>query len=266
MNTKYFYLALLLALGCSTEKEWSFQENISLPGVFPIGIVLSDDDFIVSDPDNNRLVRVDSSGEILKEWSGFQRPMHITGINSTVYVPEFTSDSIKVLEDNTIKALHIDASFDAPGAIDIDGTTLAVADFYNHRILLSQDGRISSIGSEGHEDGKLYYPTDVKLYDDKIFVADAYNNRVQIFDKLGQSVKVIGWQENIDVATGIEVFDDQVFVTDFHGNRVLIYDLQGRLKKVFSDQFDGPTDILVTNDHMYVANYKGGYISVYRRE
>jgi len=171
-----------------------------------------------------------------------------------------------VLEGDMIKSFSIDASFDAPAAIDINGSTLAVADFYNHRILLSQDGEISSIGVEGHEDGKLYYPTDVKIYGDKIFVADAYNNRVQVFDKAGQSVKIIGWQEGIDVATGIEVFDDRLFVTDFHGNRVLIYDIQGRLLKVFSDQFDGPTDILVINDHMYVANYKGGYITVYRKE
>ncbi len=265
MNTKYF-LALLMVWGCGSKKEWSFEENISLSGVFPIGIVISDNDFIVSDPDNNRLVRVDGSGEILQEWSGFQRPMHITGINSTIYVPEFISDSFKVLEEDMIKSFDIDASFDAPAAIDIDGSTLAVADFYNHRILLNQNGQISSIGVEGHEDGKLYYPTDVKIYKDKIFVADAYNNRIQVFDKTGQSVKIIGWQEDIDVATGIEVFDDQVFVTDFHGNRVLVYDLQGRLKKVYNDQFDGPTDILVTKDHMYVANYKGGYIAVYRKE
>ena len=265
MNTKYFFLSLLLVLGCKTEKEWSFEENIILSGVFPIGMVLVDNEFIVSDPDNNRLVRVDDRGNVLKEWSGFQRPMHITAINSTIYVPEFISDSLKVLEEDMIKSFDIDASFDAPAAIDIDGSTLAVADFYNHRVLSSQEGQISSIGGEGHEDGKLYYPTDVKIYGDRIFVADAYNNRVQVFNKLGQSVKIIGWKEDIDVATGIEVFDDQVFVTDFHGNRVLIYDFQGRLMKVFSDQFDGPTDILVTKDHMYVTNYKGGYITVYRR-
>jgi len=61
MNTKYF-LALLIVWGCGSKKEWSFEENISLSGVFPIGIVISNNDFIVSDPDNNRLVRVDGSG------------------------------------------------------------------------------------------------------------------------------------------------------------------------------------------------------------
>jgi len=266
MSTKYFFLGLLLVLGCSTEKEWLFEEKIILSGVFPIGMVLVDNNLIISDSDKNRLVRIDNNGKIVKEWSGFQRPMHISGINSTIYVPEFINDSLKVLEADMIKSFDIDASFDAPAAIDINGSALVVADFYNHRVLLSQEGKISSIGSEGHEDGKLYYPTDVKLYRDKIFVADAYNNRVQVFDKTGQSVKIIGWQEGIDVATGIDVFNDQVFVTDFHGNRVLIYDLQGRLLKVFSDQFDGPTDILVTKDHMYVANYKGGYITVYKWE
>jgi len=193
MNIKYIFLSLLL-LSCSTKKEWLFEENIILSGVFPIGMVLVDNDFIISDPDNNRLVRVDGSGNIVKEWNGFQRPMHISGINSTIYVPEFINDSLKVLEADTIKSFDIDASFDAPAAIDINGSTLAVADFYNHRVLLSQGGETRSIGEEGHEDGKLYYPTDVKIYRDKIFVADAYNNRVQVFDKTGMSVKIIGWQ------------------------------------------------------------------------
>lgn len=266
MNAKNFFLALILTWSCNTQKEWTFEEKINLPDIFPVGIALVNNELMVSDPDHNRISKIDKSGNVLEEWGGFQRPMHITGVNSILYVPEFLSDSLKVLESGKIRALDINACFDAPGAIDIDVNTLVVADFYNHRIVLSQDGQTTSIGTKGHEDGKLYYPTDVKLYDDKIFVADAYNNRVQIFDKLGRSVKIIGWKEEINVATGIEVFDDQVFVTDYHGNRILIYDLQGNLIKVFKDQFDGPTDILITENLMYITSYKGGYLTVYKKE
>ncbi len=265
MSINHWYLALILFAGCHADNEWSFEKNIELGGVSPLGITLADYGLVVSDPDNNRILKIDLSGNILEIWSGFQRPMHITAKNSTVYVPEFLNDSIKMLGANAIKSLVLETTFDAPAAIDIEDNILAVADFYNHRIVLSMEGQITSIGSKGHEDGKLYYPTDVKLYDDKIYVADAYNNRVQVFDKSGESIKIIGWQDAIDVATGLEIFDDQVFVTDFHSNRVLIYNLQGRLLNVFDDQFTGPTDILMVKDVMYVTNYEGGYITVYRK-
>ena len=38
---------------------------------------------------------------------------------------------------------------------------------------------------KGNELGELNYPTDIQILKDKIVVADAYNNRIQIFDKQG---------------------------------------------------------------------------------
>lgn len=75
-------------------------------------------------------------------------------------------------------------------------------------------------------------------------------------------LNVIGWKEDIKVASGLAVGPNRVYVTDFHGNRVLMYDFSGALLKIFSDHFDNPTDIFIHQGRMYVANYGGGFVTV----
>jgi len=147
----------------------------------------------------------------------------------------------------------------------VDGNSVAIADFYNHRIILQQDDKVTIIGKEGHNDGELYYPTDVDIKKDLIYVADAYNNRVQVFDFEGKYVRMIGWNEGIKVATGLKVTDTQVIVADFDGNRVLVYDIYGKLLQTLIDKFNKPTDIELVDNNMFVLNYKGKTISVFEK-
>ena len=131
---------------------------------------------------------------------------------------------------------------------------------------MQQDNKVTIIGKEGHKNGELYYPTDVEISNDLIYVADAYNNRVQVFDLNGNYVRMIGWNEGIKVATGLKVTDLQVIIADFEGNRVLVYDLNGNLLQIISDKFNQPTDIEIVSNKMYVVNYKGKTISVFKKE
>jgi len=233
-------LSSLIFISCNSSTEWTFNGEIPLDDITPIGIIYENESLWLSDVKNNRVVNINLKGEILKEYKGFQRPMNISKSGSRIYVPEYLTDAIKVIDKDKIAILGFSETLDAPGGVDVEGNLIAVADFFNHRVILQDGQNITIIGEEGHEDGKLYYPTDVELYNDKIFVADAYNNRVQVFDKTGKSIKIIGWQENIDVATGIALNNKRVFVTDFEGNRILIYDLEGNLLQILTDHFNKP--------------------------
>ena len=256
MKVNLFLLISVFLFSCSSEKEWVFSEKITLPeDVRPLGLTVKGNQLWVSDPDNNRILLMDNQGTVLDSVISLARPMHITSNERAVYIPNFTSDSITVLSDQELKSLVVNDSLDAPASVLMMDNTMAIADFYNHRVLLIEDGKITQIGSEGRTDGLLYYPTDVALTEELVVVADAYNNRVQVFDRKGQFIKVIGWQENIQVATGVEVFKDQILVTDFYGNRVLIYDFEGNLIKALTDYFNKPTDLIVTENKMIVANY-----------
>ncbi|MCZ6898963.1 MAG: NHL repeat-containing protein [Bacteroidetes bacterium] len=262
------FLSSVILISCNSSTEWTFDREIPLDDITPIGIIYENETLWLSDVKNNRVVNINLRGEILKEHKGFQRPMNISKTGSKIYVPEYATDTIKVIDidKDKIAILGFSETLDAPGGVDVEGNLIAVADFFNHRVILQEGPNTTIIGEEGHEDGKLYYPTDVELYNDKIFVADAYNNRVQVFDKTGKSIKIIGWQENIDVATGIALNNKRVFVTDFEGNRILIYDLEGNLLQILTDRFNKPTDIFVFESTLYVANYKGQSVSVFTQD
>ncbi len=261
---KHWYLvAFALLLSCDSKKEWVFKENIPLEGISPLGIIQDNGTLIISDPDNNRIVRTDFKGSIIEEWRDIQRPMHIDLSDNKIFSTEFINDRVIQLENGQLSEIKLNISFDAPAGVDVDGNKMAIADFYSHYVHLINGEQVIQIGGEGHEDGKLYYPTDVKLYQDKVLVADAYNNRIQIFSDKGDFIKVNGWQEEINVASGLDVYSDQIYVTDFHNSRVLIYDFEGTLLGIFENLFDKPTDIYIHQDRMYVANYGGGSITVF---
>jgi len=155
--------------------------------------------------------------------------MHFSLYNSTVYVPEYLTDKIKIINGNRIEEYPLKEKPDAPAGVYVNDSLIAVVNFYNHRIILQDENEVVIIGNKGHKEEELYYPIDVALVNDKIYVADAYNYRVQVFDYDGNSLKIIGDRDKINVATGIEVTDDNIFITDFEGNRILIYDLNGKL-------------------------------------
>lgn len=267
------FFGILLLFSCRGEQgkkteinaQWKFVKSIHLNKVKPIGIVAQGDFLWLSDVGNNRIVKIDLDGKIITSLDGFQRPMHMAIQKDKIYVPEYTSDTVKIIENGTVSTLALKEDTDAIGGVAVDGNTIAIADFYNHRIILQQGDKVTNIGKEGHNDGELYYPTDVELKNDLMYVADAYNNRVQVFDLKGNYVKMMGWNEHIKVATGLKVTDTQVIIADFEGNRVLIYDLNGNLFQILTNKFNQPTDIEIVSDKMYVVNYKGKSISIFER-
>ena len=257
-------LLCVFFLGCQSDKKWAFDKKIMLPEeTRPLGMALVDEGLWVSDPDNNQVLRIDESGSVLETISNLFRPMHIEANHNKLFIPNFSNDTISVYANGKSESLFVEAEFDAPSGLSVQEGLIAFADFYNHRVLLSKNGDVTQIGAEGRTDGLLFYPTDLKIYGDKIVVADAYNNRVQIFSLDGAFVKVIGWQEEIRVATGLDVFEDLIYVSDYYGNRVLIYDLEGTLINILEGQFNKPTDVLVHSDKMYVANYGENSISIF---
>jgi len=193
---------------------------------------------VLSDAANNRIVKIGLDGKIIESFDGFQRPMHIAIQDNKIYIPEYTSDTLRILENDKKTFFPLTIKPDGIGGISVNGNRVALTDFYNHRIILQQDDQATIIGKEGHNDGDLYYPTDVEIKNDLIYVADAYNNRVQVFDFKGNYVRMIGYNQGIKVATGLKVKDSQVLIADFEGNRVLVFGLNGRLLQILSDKFN----------------------------
>lgn len=268
-NTSMVWSLCFLLFSCIAEKKegpWQLREVITLEGVNPIGLTHTDEGLWLSDGDRNRLVLVDGQGHILKTIDSLARPMHIESSQNTLFVPLYGNDIVARITKEAVLVLPLNDSLDAPAGISVYGKEIAIADFYNHRILYSEDGKIySSIGREGKEEGEFHYPTDVQITEDHIWVADAYNNRVQVFNKNGTFEKVIGEDQKMNGATGIFVSPTELFVTDFGNNRVLVFDRQGRLKQTIEEGIEAPTDVLEYMATLYIVNYKGGVLQILER-
>lgn len=270
---KYFNLLFIGILTITTisceeakesEKSWQLTKTIELDGVNPIGIASLDDGIWLSDGDHNRVVKIDSTGKILASIDSLDRPMHIDGVGKSLFIPQYGNDQILKWEVTQSAPLTLTDSLDAPAGISSFKEEIAIADFYNNRILYTNNGRDwKSFGVEGKHEGEFYYPTDVHLTADRIWVADAYNNRIQVFDKDFQFIKAIGSEQNMNATTGIFVDGERVYATDFENDRVLIFDHQGNLVQEISDSIEKPTDLIVVNNKLHVLSYRNSVINIF---
>ncbi len=263
----FFYIIISISfLACQNNPpEWKYARTIDLGSTTPIGLAVVDNHIWVADGDNNRLIHLDEGGKILFTEDGFERPMHITSDGQSIFVPEYGMDQITIFNGNERKKLPLVDTLDAPAGIHFNDGMFAIADFYNHRILYGKDDQWISFGKEGKADGEFYYPTDVHLAHQKIYVADAYNNRVQVFDLNGQFLQSIGKEEKMNASTGIYV-GQEIYVTDFEKDRVLVYSLDGNLLQTIDEKLEKPTDVMLKDNALYIANYKGKNLMIFEKK
>lgn len=267
MKHLLFFIGITLFIACEPQKPaYDFIQNVSLGEIAPIGVSEVSDGLWLADGDHNRLVKVERNGNVIESMEKLERPMHIDTKNDSVYIPEYGADRITILTNSGVDSLHLIDSLDAPAGISVLGDEIAIADFYNHRILYFNGLKWLNIGTEGKGEGEFYYPTDVQITSDKIYVADAYNHRAQVFDKKGKFLSTIGGEQGINAATGLLVKDEELFLTDFEHNRVLVFNISGELIQILEAGLSKPTDIIFSKNELIILNYKGKTMSFYHKE
>ena len=258
-----FSLSVILWASCGTSDSWTPSDTILLNGVTPIGISQIGETVWLSDGNNNRLVQINTSGETIGEPVEIERPMHLSSTADKLYIPSYGIDQVLIMGNEQIDTLMMQDSLDAPAAVDISGDQIAVADFYNHRVLLKNGEQWTSIGGKGKADGEMHYPTDVQFHGDRLYVADAYNNRGQVFDLEGNHVMTFGEDLDFNAATGIYVTDEHIYLTDFENNRVVIFNHMGEVHEILGEGLSNPADAAIIDGQLWVLNFSGKYISTY---
>lgn len=272
MNNPYLILCgfvFFFLASCNEPKTayWEFKETIELPKeVRPISIAFEKDKIWISDPQQNRVLKINRHGEALDSITGLQRPMNISFFGSKLYIPEYLADRILVIRDGIKDSLMLTKQLNAPASIDISASQVAIADFYSHRVVLKEKDKEMILGKKGHDQGQFYYPTDVKLYKNQIYVADAYNNRIQVFNDHGEFIKIIGADSGINVASGLDVYENTLAVTDQENNRVLIFDLEGSELQVLTEKINYPTDVILSKNELWIANFKTNHLTIFTKK
>jgi DNA-binding beta-propeller fold protein YncE len=204
----------------------------------PNGIAIDrDGDIYVAEAGNHRVQKLAPDGTFIAEWKepelGFYGPRRITiGSNDSVYV--------------------VDQGHTRIVKFSLDGSVLAVW------------------GSKGTGDGQFNDPTSVAVdpTTNKIYVADAINKRIQVFDSNGKFLtkwSVPEWGEPagfedlaIDSQTG------RLYASSAHMNTILVFDLQGNrsgtLAPMPPNKLEGPSALALSNRKLYVLNMAGNRV------
>lgn len=298
-----------LAFGCqptdSRAPTYEFRrtwgESGSEPGQFqqPIGVAIANEgDVFVSEAGNHRIQVFSREGEVLRQigpavgnGDTLRRPMHLAADHSALYVPDFNTDRIHVFSlqgtlQRSIDAGGLDAGFDAPGGVAVDGTgRFYVADFYHHRVLrFKEDGTLDRewgvTDSTGKAPERFTYPTDVALLPDGGFVvADAYNHRIKRYDSEGSLAwmrpKDQNWADSttgtFNVATAVATSPDgHIFVADFYNHGIQEFTADGQFVQTFGtkgtdpSQFERPVDLAFDAEgSLYVVDFGNNRIQVF---
>ncbi len=224
--------------------EGNFLAAIGKPGTGegelrePNGITVDTaGNIYVADALNHRLIRFKSDGTFEKQWSGpassFYGPRDVAiGPNKQIYV----------LDQGMSRVVKLD----------------------------SESENFAEWGRKGKNEGEFSDPTGLDVSGDRVFVADAGNSRIQVFDLDGKFIRqwsVPEWDKDLwhfpDVA-----FDSQtkrLYATSGATNEILVFDGDGNrlqsLKLAAPDSLDNPSSLVLAEikgeKRLYVLNTGG---------
>jgi sugar lactone lactonase YvrE len=242
------------------------------PGEFafegPHGVTIGPDNNIyATDEGNNRIQVFTNQGEYITEWGRFGdapgqfkfASYAIFGPDGNIYVADSLNHRIQVFDPelNYIREWGSQGfelgNFNAPRGMAFNSfDELTVVDELNGRIqVFDINGRfVRSWGKLGDakDDGPGEFNTMVGLdvdAQDRVFIADGFNHRIQVFDREGNFIKLFG-----EFGTGDAQFNDPVDVavapqgwmaiTDSFGDRVHIWTTEGAFLRAWGTQTDTP--------------------------
>jgi DNA-binding beta-propeller fold protein YncE len=283
-------------------KSWGIKG--SAPGRFnePYGITVDREGFVyVTDARNSRVQKFTPDGEFLLEWGGFKKPTGIAvSADGFVFVSDYDADNVQKFDASGRlvarwgKNGEKQGEFDSPSDIAVDEKgNVYVVDLYNHRVQkFDHRGRfIKAWGKQGkveklrsilsllfpkEKPGEFHYPAKLAAGDGRIYVADSYNNRVQVFSEDGKYITQWGGmgflRSAFRVASGIALGPGgNVYVADYYNNRVQVFSKDGGFVTSFgkmgiaSGEFRGPTDVAVNKDgYIYVSDWKNHRVQKFR--
>ena len=262
----------------------------------PLGIITNNTHIFVVDQISNRIQIFDINGNYTGQFGSmgsangqFDSPRAITATFTHLYVADANNHRVQVFNFNGTYVNQFGGSGTANGqfnttrGITTNNTHLFVVDSTNHRVQIfalhssflpepCQAGYVrNTLGICVIDDtipiipdGQLNSPRGIATTDTHVFVADTFNNRIQIFDSDGNYVDKFGstgsGNGQFSSPTGIATNNTHLYVADRFNNRIQIFDINGNYTGQFGSlgsangQFDSPRGIATNNTHLFVSD------------
>lgn len=239
----------------------------------PRGLTFSDQGDLYILDNAGRILVFDDQRELTRQWS---MPEHDIGNPEGICL--FTDGRIAVADTHYHRVVFFDRDgqvlkthgrygeapeeFVYPVAITQDPTGAYYVCEYggSDRVQkFSSDGEwLLEFGRAGTADGEFQRPSGITWLEGLIYVADAINNRIQVFREDGTFVRVLGNETNrtsLHYPYGISSGPDgDLFAIEYGGNRVTRLNVNGDILGTFGEtgngvgQFSTPWGIAVSSD------------------
>ena len=157
-----------------------------------------------------------------------------------------------------------------PSGIAIDDMdNIYVTSHHKLQKFTSSGELIKFVAQRGSKEGDSNVPRGVTLYNNKVYVCDRDNHRIQVFDLDLNFIRPIGsrgkgrgeFEEPVDVK-----FDTagHMYVAEFDNNRVQVVDKNGQFIRFLGENDRcRPSGLHIVDKYVYVSDYRGACIVVY---
>lgn len=125
---------------------------------------------------------------------------------------------------------------------------------------------VATWGGKGTVSGKFNDPTGIAISGGEVFVADARNGRIQVFDLNGVFLRTFGKPGervgDLGRPMNLAIHEGQLYVPEYFNDRIQVFDLVGLSKRIIGKagngpgQFDAPGGVAIDNKgRLYVADF-----------
>lgn len=234
---------------------WGMPSETSLEVYFNSPVAMSKDSYgniYVADTGNNRIVKLDQNGNILKkfgtlgaEHGEFDTPFGVAiDNNDNILVADTANYRIQKFDSNwnlitSWGSFGSGASqFGLPREIGIDSQNrYHVCDEFHDRIqVFDEDGLfLYEYGERGTANGEFRLPQGIAIKQDeggdKVYICDTFNNRIQVLDVQGNYIEQLGTGEPGDSSTkffyprGVNIDSNgDVYIADTFNHKIKKFD------------------------------------------
>ena len=271
MSLRVFFLASQLSLlvcGCTDSTDGQFiprqvlRKSIPSAGATipaPRAVTTAPDDTLYLLDNAGRVLVFDKDGDPIRQWN-----MPESDVGNPEGICVLSNGQIAVADTHYHRVVVFDSSGTVVRMVGQEGQKdgdfywpVAVVEDDQGNLFVSEYGganrvqkftkdwqHLLTFGNIGDQPGEFQRPSGMAWHEDQLYIVDAFNDRIQVFDGQGHFLKVLGMQDETsrlhypyDIALGP---GKDLWVVEYGAGRISRFSLKGELLGRFGSTGSGP--------------------------